>query len=193
MSQKSQNGLSLIESAMVLALSAAVVSGVLYYYNYTKEKREVNENIKIIQTIAASVNKLYATQGGQLTEQGNAEFQDKTIEAIASVSGLNTITRSTGRLAIKDATGNSIQLWSPADQAEREYVIELQTASKSNCVTYASLNMGTLMAKKTQAFQDSSSGFEDGGALSPSEATTQCSKLTPVDGRNIKVRYRLRY
>ncbi|HAM2260326.1 TPA: pilus assembly protein, partial [Salmonella enterica subsp. enterica serovar Infantis] len=30
-----QNGLSLIEAAMVLALSAIVISGVMFYYNST--------------------------------------------------------------------------------------------------------------------------------------------------------------
>lgn len=34
-----QKDLSLIESATVLAISAAVVSGVLYYYNNSKENR----------------------------------------------------------------------------------------------------------------------------------------------------------
>ncbi|EHF9647048.1 prepilin-type N-terminal cleavage/methylation domain-containing protein [Salmonella enterica] len=32
-----QRGLTLIEAAMVLALSAIVISGVMYYYNATSE------------------------------------------------------------------------------------------------------------------------------------------------------------
>ncbi|WP_122998084.1 type II secretion system protein, partial [Escherichia coli] len=51
--KKHEKGLSLIESAMVLAISASVVSGVLYYYNLVQENRKLEEGIKNIQTIAA--------------------------------------------------------------------------------------------------------------------------------------------
>lgn len=58
--QYNEKGLSLIESAIVLALSAASVSGVLYYYNNMQENRKLEEGVKQIQIISAAINKLYS-------------------------------------------------------------------------------------------------------------------------------------
>ncbi|HAH8872461.1 hypothetical protein I6H00_27060 (plasmid) [Escherichia coli] len=43
-------GLSLIESAMVLAISTTITSGILYYYNHAKENRELEEGINKANT-----------------------------------------------------------------------------------------------------------------------------------------------
>ncbi len=102
-----QKGLSLIESAMVLAISAAVVSGVLYYYNQTQENRELEEGIKQIQTIVATINKLYSNS---VTPLANGNADDATIDAIASVSGLKTV---------KEGNQNKLS------EAERLQILEL--------------------------------------------------------------------
>ena len=44
--KKISRGLSLIEASMVLALSAIVVSGVLYYYNNASSNRKLVEDSK---------------------------------------------------------------------------------------------------------------------------------------------------
>ena len=80
----SQKGLSLIESAMVLAISAVIVSGVLYYYNHAQENRKLEEGIKQIQTIATSVNKLY-TNSTTPPQKGDNSVTNKIVEDRKSV------------------------------------------------------------------------------------------------------------
>lgn len=54
-----QKGLSLIESAMVLALSALVVAGVMAYYQAASTQNKVERSIAQIMQIVTVVNKLY--------------------------------------------------------------------------------------------------------------------------------------
>ncbi|EDU7996421.1 hypothetical protein CSM15_004832 [Salmonella enterica subsp. diarizonae] len=55
-----QRGLTLIEAAMVLALSAIVISGVMYYYNATSESYQEQQTMEMIENIISKVNALYA-------------------------------------------------------------------------------------------------------------------------------------
>ncbi|HCM1964622.1 type II secretion system protein [Salmonella enterica] len=54
-----QRGLTLIEAAMVLALSAIVISGVMYYYNATSESYQEQQTMEMIENIISKVNALY--------------------------------------------------------------------------------------------------------------------------------------
>ncbi|HEB6532673.1 TPA: prepilin-type N-terminal cleavage/methylation domain-containing protein [Salmonella enterica subsp. enterica serovar Havana] len=56
-----QRGLTLIEAAMVLALSAIVISGVMYYYNATSESYQEQQTMEMIENIISKVNALYAS------------------------------------------------------------------------------------------------------------------------------------
>ncbi|MEY6677020.1 type II secretion system protein, partial [Escherichia coli] len=136
----SQKGLSLIESAMVLAISAVIVSGVLYYYNQAQENRKLEEGIKQIQTIAASVNKLYTNSVNP--PQGD----DNTVEAISAISGIPTI-MAHGTKMFTTPSGQWVQFWTGDNNT---YVLETQVQSVSSCISYATLNMGTIMAAKTK-------------------------------------------
>lgn len=60
--KKIERGLSLIEAAMVLALSAVVVAGVLYYYAVAAASNDNQKTIELIETIVSKVNALYANQ-----------------------------------------------------------------------------------------------------------------------------------
>ncbi|HCN3015981.1 TPA: hypothetical protein N6R84_004054 [Escherichia coli] len=99
-------GLSLIESALVLAISTTITSGILYYYNHAKENRELEEGIKQIQTIAATINKLYSNS---VTPPVDGNANDATIDAIASVSGLKTVKEGNQKVFVS-ATGKHTQL-----------------------------------------------------------------------------------
>lgn len=57
-----QNGLSLIEAAMVLALSAIVISGVMFYYNSTQSNYYLNTAEETIIAIQQRVMTLYANR-----------------------------------------------------------------------------------------------------------------------------------
>ena len=192
----SQKGLSLIESAMVLAISAVIVSGVLYYYNHAQENRKLEEGIKQIQTIAASVNKLYTNSTTPLKKGDDI---NKIVEAISAISGIPTI-KAHGSKMFATPSGQWVQLWIDKDSPINTYHLEAQVQSASSCISYATLNMGTIMAGKTRIFVGSSEQKENDSSdstnfsLSPSIASTLCKKAEDRRGGvNIKVRYTLRY
>ncbi|EDU9608334.1 hypothetical protein YT03_004503 [Salmonella enterica subsp. enterica] len=66
MNKKIERGLSLIEAAMVLALSA-VVAGVLYYYAAAAASNDNQKTIELIETIVSKVNALYANPGHNIS------------------------------------------------------------------------------------------------------------------------------
>lgn len=198
----SQKGLSLIESAMVLAISAVVVSGVLYYYNQAQENRKLEEGIKQIQTIAASVNKLYTNSTASLKGISSNPDNDKVVEAISAISGIPTTTEPGGSKVFTTPTGQWVQFWVNKDgPGNNAYSLETQVQSVSSCMSYATLNMGSIMAAKTQVLIGSKNYANNGSSnsptnfsLSPSIASDACKKAENAKkGNNIKIRYTLRY
>ncbi|EML8770056.1 TPA: type II secretion system protein [Escherichia coli] len=198
----SQKGLSLIESAMVLAISAVVVSGVLYYYNQAQENRKLEEGIKQIQTIAASVNKLYTNSTASIKGISSNQDNDKVVEAISVISGVPTTTEPGGSKVFTTPTGQWVQFWVNKDgPGNNAYSLEMQVQSVSSCISYATLNMGTIMAAKTQVLTGSNNHANNGNSnsptnfsLSPSVASDACKKAENAkNGNNIKIRYTLRY
>ncbi|MGR6445189.1 prepilin-type N-terminal cleavage/methylation domain-containing protein (plasmid) [Escherichia coli] len=197
----SQKGLSLIESAMVLAISAVVVSGVLYYYNQAQENQKLEEGIKQIQTIAATVNKLYTNSTTRL-QNGDDAATNKVVEAISAISGIPTKKLSNGNAKVfTTPSGQWVQLWVEASNPINTYQLETQVQSVSSCISYATLNMGTIMAGKTQVITDTTNHVNNSNpnsstnfSLSPSIASDACKRAeNAANGNNIKVRYTLRY
>ncbi|HCP6694524.1 TPA: prepilin-type N-terminal cleavage/methylation domain-containing protein [Escherichia coli] len=192
----SQKGLSLIESAMVLAISAVIVSGVLYYYNQAQENRKLEEGIKQIQTIAASVNKFYTNSA---TPPGGDD--SGTVEAISAITGIPTKMGPDNKTKMfSTPSGQWVEFWVNNDG--NKYTLETQVQSVSSCMSYATLNMGTIMAAKTQVLtgntdhsNNGTSSISTNFSLSPSVASVACKKAYDINqGRNnIKVRYTLRY
>ncbi|EFM4947767.1 prepilin-type N-terminal cleavage/methylation domain-containing protein [Escherichia coli] len=185
----SQKGLSLIESAMVLAISAVVVSGVLYYYNQAQENRKLEEGIKQIQTIAATVNKLYTNS---VTRPGGDD--NNTVEAISAITGIPTIVTQYGKM-FTTPSGQWVQFWVNNDG--NKYTLETQVQSVSSCISYATLNMGTIMAGKTE-IRVAGNKYENNNStnfsLSPSDASNACESAGENKGsNNIKIRYTLSY
>lgn len=191
----SQKGLSLIESAMVLAISAVIVSGVLYYYNQAQENRKLEEGIKQIQTIAASVNKFYTNSA---TPPGGDD--NGTVEAISAITGIPTKMGPDNIKMFSTPSGQWVQFWVNNDG--NKYTLETQVQSVSSCMSYATLNMGTIMAAKTKVLtgetdhsNNGTSSISTNFSLSPSVASVACKKAYDINKgkNNIKVRYTLRY
>lgn len=200
----SQKGLSLIESAMVLAISAVVVSGVLYYYNQAQENRKLEEGIKQIQTIAASVNKLYTNSTASIRGASTDEETNKIIEAISAISGIPTKKLTNGKAKVfTTPSGQWVQFWvNKNGPRNNTYSLETQVQSVSSCISYATLNMGTIMAAKTKVVVDQAE-YPNGGtsnsstnfSLSPSVASDACKQAYDANNgkNNIKIRYTLSY
>ncbi|EDS94037.1 prepilin-type N-terminal cleavage/methylation domain-containing protein [Escherichia albertii NBRC 107761 = DSM 17582] len=198
----SQKGLSLIESAMVLAISAVVVSGVLYYYNQAQENRKLEEGIKQIQTIAASVNKLYTNSTASLKGISSNPDNDKVVEAISAISGIPTMIGPGNAKMFTTPSGQWVQFWvNDKSSVSNTYSLETQVQSVSSCISYATLNMGTIMAGKTKILidskeygSDSTSSNTTNFSLSPSIASNACEEAGKnKNGNNIKIRYTFRY
>lgn len=57
---RKQKGLSLIEAAMVLALAAIVVSGVMFYYQSSADNERLNRLSTTLTHIVSTINVMYA-------------------------------------------------------------------------------------------------------------------------------------
>ena len=96
-------------------------------------------------------------------------------------------------------SGQWVQFWTGDNNT---YVLETQVQSVSSCISYATLNMGTIMAAKTKVLIGNNDYVNNGASnnstnfsLSPSVASAACEKAGNAKGNdnNIKVRYTLRY
>ncbi|ENA4144220.1 hypothetical protein ABGO37_004710 [Escherichia coli] len=179
-----EKGLSLIESAMVLALSAVVIAAVLYFYNNSIENKKVNDGISRLQTIIAATNGFIASNASAFDSNiGNF------IKAVSLKTGIPTINPGDGTTQLVDENGRGIQIWPVS--SSRYYVIEVQTSNIPTCVKYASMNMGTMYYQKPDIYLDKK---KIGTANDVSSANTACQKADQQrNGANIKIRYSLKY
>ncbi|EFA9671500.1 PilW family protein [Escherichia coli] len=179
-----EKGLSLIESAMVLALSAVVIAAVLYFYNNSIENKKVNDGISRLQTIIAATNGFIASNASAF--DGNI---GNFIKAVSLKTGIPTINQGDGTTQLVDENGRGIQIW--AVSSSRYYVIEVQTSNIPTCVKYASMNMGTMYYQKPDIYLGSN---KIGTANDVSSANTACQKADQQrKDANIKIRYSLKY
>ena len=179
-----EKGLSLIESAMVLALSAVVIAAVLYFYNNSIENKKVNDGISRLQTIIAATNGFIASNASAFDSNiGNF------INAVSLKTGIPTINPGDGTTQLVDENGRGIQIWSVS--SSRYYVIEVQTSNIPTCVKYASMNMGTMYYQKPDIYIGNK---KIGTANDVSSANTACQKADQQrNDANIKIRYSLKY
>lgn len=131
--KKESRGLSLIEASMVLALSAIVVSGVLYYYNNASSNRKLVDDVKTIQMVISTIRTLYENQkpGTKIDDQAVAK------------SGNFTTTTKTGTRRIVMPTGETLSIINGSGPTGRLYAIDFYTKDKNICSHLASVKYGT--------------------------------------------------
>lgn len=132
--KKNSRGLSLIEASMVLALSAIVVSGVLYYYNNASSNRKLVDDVKTIQMVISTIRTLYENQ-----KPGTK------IDAVAVAKAGNFTTTSNGNKAnIVMPTGEYLSIIDGSvTSGNRLYAIDFYTKDKNVCSHLASVKYGT--------------------------------------------------
>ena len=126
-----QKGLSLIEASMVLALSAIVVSGVMYYYQAASDNNKTQSTVSEVMSIVSAVNGLYV---------GTANYAGLTEDVIMNTSaipesyknGTNIMHPFGGNVNIGQVTGGV-----------GGYYLLLKGVPKGPCVNLASMNFGT--------------------------------------------------
>ncbi|EEW2750432.1 TPA: hypothetical protein OZ096_005135 [Escherichia coli] len=170
--KKFSKGLSLIEASMVLALSAVVVSGVLYYFNMASNNRKLQENVKSIQAVVSTIRALYANQ-----PPGTPIDLDAVIK-----SGNFTKGKTVGaKDAIILPTGDTIRIYDgsrfPA-LGGKAYSLELRTKSSDVCSYIGGINFGTShFGTEILSFgENASNDLKKLKRLTPSEVVNTCAQ-----------------
>lgn len=186
--KKGEKGLSLIESAMVLALAATVTAGVMFYYQAASDSNKTQATISEVMSATSAINGLYIGQSGY---SGLTEAVLKNSSAIPEnyKKGNEIMNPFGGNLNVGAANGNN----------GYGYYLSLSKLPKSACISLATLNLGTSAygygigidsPAGHNNFIDSnsaasfSSGSAKKSALSPSDASGACA-----DGNENKVIY----
>ncbi|MDO2633932.1 type 4 pilus major pilin [Escherichia coli] len=180
--KKAEKGLSLIESAMVLALAATVTAGVMFYYQSASDSNKTQSAISEVMSATSAINGLYI---GQKDYTGVSARVLKNSSAIPDnyKSGDKILNPFGGELHVSAAgTGNG----------SYGYYLALQKLPKSACISLATLNLGTSAAGYGvyQGVSDlsnetiSNTGSTRNAPISPSDAADMCQ-----DGSNNQVAY----
>lgn len=189
--KKEEKGLSLIESAMVLALAATVTAGVMFYYQSAADSNKTQSAISEVMSATSAINGLYIGQSGYNGLSANVlinssaipdNYKDKANSKIRNPFG--------GELQVGTATttGNG--------SAAFGYYIHLDGLPKSACISLATLNLGTSAAGYGIDLSDPGSITTIGTAVGSNAA--QKEPITPSvaastngckDGNSNKVTY----
>ncbi|EOV3889578.1 TPA: type 4 pilus major pilin [Escherichia coli] len=167
---KMEKGLSLIEASMVLALSAIVVSGVMFYYQSASDSNKTQNTVSQVMSVMSAINGLYV---GQASYAGLSD----TVLFNSSAVPDNYKDKSTGR--INNPFGGQLTV---AEKTGGGYTLTLERVPKSSCVNIASMNLGTsLQAVGVNADPKSTPestpkpGKLYSGTLTPGIAATHCT------------------
>ena len=175
---KMEKGLSLIEASMVLALSAIVVSGVMFYYQSASDSNKTQNTVSQVMSVMSAINGLYV---GQASYAGLSDavlytssavpenYKDQTTQKINNPFG--------GKLSVAPRNNSG------------GYTLTLEGVPKSSCVNIASMNLGTSLQgvgvktnmtidSKDVTLNASASGPVFSGTLTPAKAAELCTEAT---------------
>lgn len=133
--KKEEKGLSLIESAMVLALAATVTAGVMFYYQSASDSNKTQAAISEVMSATSAINGLYI---GQSSYNGLSESVLKNSSAIPD----NYKTDN----GIMNPFGGNLTVAAGSNARGYGYSLKLDKLPKSACISLATLNLGTSAA-----------------------------------------------
>ncbi|HFS8112828.1 TPA: type 4 pilus major pilin [Enterobacter asburiae] len=155
--KKFENGLTLIEAAMVLALSAVVIAGAVMYYNTASESNKIQRAQGLLGAIQAGVSSVYATRP-TYTSLTSATLTSATAVPRSFISGTGTNTRIVnpwgGTVHIEPSTGG------------REYSVTFPAVPKGACGIIAAADLGNSVIA-VNILDDSSDTAGAKGSLVP--------------------------
>ncbi|WP_096961360.1 type 4 pilus major pilin [Escherichia coli] len=184
--KKAEKGLSLIEASMVLALSAIVVSGVMFYYQSASDSNKTQNTVSEVMSVMSAINGLYVGQSSYTGLSDSVLYNSSAVPA--NYKGTSGIINNPfgGRLHVAPNTGSA-----------GGYALLLDGVPQSSCVNIASMNLGTSLqgvgVKVTSMGQGTSSvnlapqaissgtvspGTVYSGNLTPANAATLCKDET---------------
>ncbi|EPP5980087.1 type 4 pilus major pilin [Escherichia coli] len=127
---KMEKGLSLIEASMVLALSAIVVSGVMFYYQSASDSNKTQNTVSQVMSVMSAINGLYV---------GQASYTGLTDTVLYSSSAVPENYKDKTSKQINNPFGGKLRV-APSGGG---YTLSLDGVPKSSCVNIASMNLGT--------------------------------------------------
>lgn len=173
--KKEEKGLSLIESAMVLALAATVTAGVMFYYQSASDSNKTQSAISEVMSATSAINGLYIGQSG---------YGNLSVDVLKNSSAIPD-NYKTGS-GISNPFGGALEVGAAnANNNAFGYYLKLTKLPKSACVSLATLNLGTSAAGYGIGITDpgtmssfntsASAGSVKNSSISPSEAATACA------------------
>ncbi|MEJ1774854.1 type II secretion system protein [Escherichia coli] len=169
-----QRGLSLIEAAMVLALSAVVVSGVMYYMSTANENLQNRRVTEMFISITQHINALYSNQsksayteltrdsgyqvlkkffpGGEVKSITNRLGSTSTGVTLNGIPGVFSLYGTKCSDTISGfSTCAAVQYWIPKSYSEND--------AYNQCVAVISKNFGdSILAKQANGSGESVAG-----------------------------------
>ncbi|HBK0623857.1 TPA: pilus assembly protein [Escherichia coli] len=135
--KKEEKGLSLIESAMVLALAATVTAGVMFYYQSASDSNKTQSAISEVMSATSAINGLYIGQDGY-TGLNASVLKNSSAIPENYKKGNEIMNPFGGKLEVGTPTATT--------NAAFGYYIHLTGLPKSACISLATLNLGTSAA-----------------------------------------------
>lgn len=134
--KKEEKGLSLIESAMVLALAATVTAGVMFYYQSASDSNKTQAAISEVMSATSAINGLYI---------GQSSYSGLSARVLKNSSAIPDNYKSGDD--IKNPFGGNLTV-APIGSGSTGYgySLKLDKLPKSACISLATLNLGTSAA-----------------------------------------------
>nr|CAY54182.1 alpha 5 bundlin [Escherichia coli] len=174
MNKKYEKGLSLIESAMVLALAATVTAGVMFYYQSASDSNKSQNAISEVMSATSAINGLYI---GQTSYSG----LDSTI--LLNTSAIPDNYKDTTNKKITNPFGGKLNVGPANNNTAFGYYLTLTGLDKAACVSLATLNLGTSAKgygvnisgeNNITSFGNGADQAAKSTAITPAEAATAC-------------------
>ncbi len=184
--KKEEKGLSLIESAMVLALAATVTAGVMFYYQSAADSNKTQSAISEVMSATSAINGLYI---------GQSNYNELNSGVLINSSAIPDNYKDKGSNAIRNPFGGDLNVTPSTGAAGYGYKLELTKLPKSACISLATLNLGTSAAGYGIGDINNPSSFSDAleankpkkTSITPSEAADNIKGCK--DGDDNKVAY----
>ncbi|HAJ5023608.1 TPA: pilus assembly protein [Escherichia coli] len=184
--KKEEKGLSLIESAMVLALAATVTAGVMFYYQSASDSNKTQAAISEVMSATSAINGLYI---------GQSSYSGLQAKVLVNSSAIPDNYKDTVNSKILNPFGGELKVEVPTNSSSSYgYSLTLEKLPKSACINLATLNLGTSAAGygigmtnlNNVSFQPNitTTGQAKLTAITPAEAADACT-----DGNANKVSY----
>ncbi|EKS5644399.1 pilus assembly protein [Salmonella enterica] len=180
--KKYEKGLSLIEASMVLALSAIVVSGVMFYYQSASDSNKTQNTISEVMSTIAAINGLWV---------GQSDYTGLSASVLSHSSAIPASYKTTDG-SIMNPFGGVLKVAPGTNTNKNKYAIVLTNVPQSACLNIASMNLGTSLVGVGTGLAEP----EAAANMTPIDATKDgkggaaasgklYKSITPVDASNI--------